>query len=309
MRLFSIADGALKPLRESGVNLEKELQRLCETNLEPLFGLEFVDSEVTIKNFRIDTLAFDPESASFVIIEYKRGSSISVIDQGFSYLALMLNNQAEFVLRYNEKRGKTFGKKDIDWSRSRVYFVASAFTPHQKNAVNFRDLPFDLWEVAVFEKEVLVLNHVDQTDDAASIASVGVDRQIEAVTQVVAKYTMEQHLERRPPNISHLYSQLRQQLLGLADDVTERAISVAILFEKDGEGFAQVIPQQKQIVIHFNSYDGNPRGLHVRDLAAEGKGYYWSVGPYKLTLTSEAELPAVVALLKVSLAGISQGKS
>ena len=308
MRLFSVASETLTPLTESGVNLEKELQRLCEANLEPLFGLEFVDSEVTIKNFRIDTLAFDPESASFVIIEYKRGSSISVVDQGYSYLALMLNNKAEFVLKYNEKTGKTSGKKDIDWSRPRVYFVARNFTAHQRNAVNFRDLPIDLWEVAVFDKEVFVLSHVDPAPDAAEVASIRADQQIEAVTREVARYTPEKHLEGRPAPIRSLYGGLREGLLALHQDVTERAISIAILFEKDGTRFAEVVPQQRQIVIHFDSYDGDARGLNVRDLNAEGKGYYWSVGPYKVALTSEDELPSVVDLLKASLAGTSQGK-
>lgn len=306
MRLFKVDDDALTPLKETGVNLEKELQRLCETNLEPLFGLEFVDSEVTVKKFRIDTLAFDPESASFVIIEYKKGSSISVVDQGFSYLALMLNNQAEFVLKYNEKMGKTSGKKDIDWSRSRVYFVAPAFTPHQKNAVNFRDLPFDLWEVAVFDKEVLVLNHVDQTDEAASIASVGVDHQIEAVTHAVAKYTTEQHLDGKPEGIRRLYERLRDGLLGLGEDVTERAITVAIRFEKGGTRFAEIIPQQKQVVVHFDFYDGDARGLQIRDLNAEGKGYYYGVGPYKLGVKSDGDIPVVLDVLRASLIGVSQ---
>ena len=59
-------------------------------------------SEFTLHNFRIDTLAFDEESKSFVIIEYKKDKSFSVVDQGYAYLSLMLNNKADFILEYNE---------------------------------------------------------------------------------------------------------------------------------------------------------------------------------------------------------------
>jgi hypothetical protein len=52
---------------------------------------------------RIDTLAFDPESRAFIIIEYKRDRNFSVIDQGMAYLNLMLNNKTDFILEYNER--------------------------------------------------------------------------------------------------------------------------------------------------------------------------------------------------------------
>ena len=65
--------------------------------METLFGLELVTSEFTLGKFRLDSLCFDFENNAFVIVEYKKGSSYSVIDQGYSYLSLMLNNKADFV--------------------------------------------------------------------------------------------------------------------------------------------------------------------------------------------------------------------
>lgn len=103
MYLYSQKNGILHPVHETGFKLERDMQRLAEANLDELFSLEFVASEFQLNNLRIDTLGFDNETSSFVIIEYKRGSSYSVIDQGFSYLSLLLNNKADFVLAYNEK--------------------------------------------------------------------------------------------------------------------------------------------------------------------------------------------------------------
>ena len=84
MQLFQDKNG-LKNLKEKPFKLEKEMQNLFEKNLTQITGLEFVKSEFSIQSYRLDTLAFDKENNSFVIIEYKRGHNYSVFDQGVSY--------------------------------------------------------------------------------------------------------------------------------------------------------------------------------------------------------------------------------
>ena len=80
MAIYSI-DGKLILISEIDFVLEKDIQNICENNIRELFGLEIVKSEFAIKNFRIDTLAFDSKSKSFVIIEYKKDKNFSIIDQ------------------------------------------------------------------------------------------------------------------------------------------------------------------------------------------------------------------------------------
>ena len=65
-------------------------------------GLTLVKSEFTIKNKRIDTLAYDEQTKAFVIIEVKRDKNLSVVDQGFTYLSLMLENKADFIVEYKK---------------------------------------------------------------------------------------------------------------------------------------------------------------------------------------------------------------
>lgn len=75
MALFKIENNDnLEQIKELPFKLEKEIQDLTEKNIKTIFGLEFVRSEFGLNNFRIDTLAFDKDSASFVIIEYKRAN-------------------------------------------------------------------------------------------------------------------------------------------------------------------------------------------------------------------------------------------
>ena len=116
MQLFKNENGELLPIERDAFKLEKDIQSLVEANMDTIFGLEFVSSEFSITEFRLDSLAYDEQNNSFVIIEYKKGSSYSVVDQGYSYLSTMLNNKADFILEYNEKTGKTLRRDDIDWS-------------------------------------------------------------------------------------------------------------------------------------------------------------------------------------------------
>ena len=91
MPVFKINNTKLSEVKNVSFPLEKELQDITEKNLDNIFNLEFVSSEFELNNFRLDTVAFDREINSFVIIEYKKDRNYSVIDQGYSYLSLMLN--------------------------------------------------------------------------------------------------------------------------------------------------------------------------------------------------------------------------
>ena len=76
MRIFATGRGGLQEIRETNFKNEREIQRTVEKNLAAFFpGLEIVQSEWSIKDIRIDTLAFDNKAKAFVIIEYKKGKN------------------------------------------------------------------------------------------------------------------------------------------------------------------------------------------------------------------------------------------
>ena len=52
---------------------------MIQKNLEELFNLQFVETEFQVDNLRIDTLAFNEETKSFVIIEYKNIKNYNII--------------------------------------------------------------------------------------------------------------------------------------------------------------------------------------------------------------------------------------
>jgi hypothetical protein len=72
VRIFFTKDAKLVEITEEQFPLEREIQRLMEANLQKIFEPDFVKSEFDLHGFRIDTLAFNRDSAVFVIIEYKK---------------------------------------------------------------------------------------------------------------------------------------------------------------------------------------------------------------------------------------------
>ena len=135
--LFNIHEKTVDEVKEMPFQSEKELQTLCENNLKNLINLDFVDTEFSVADFRLDTIAYDKEVNAFAIIEYKNQRNVSVIDQGYTYLSTMFNHKADFVLRYNIKFQDKKDLNDFDWSQSRVIFISPNFTKYQINSINF----------------------------------------------------------------------------------------------------------------------------------------------------------------------------
>ena len=91
--------------------------------------------------------------------------------RAYSYLSVMLNNKADFILEYNEKKVQTLKRDAIDWSSSRVIFISPAFNSYQKNSVNFQDVPFELWEIRKFAGGLVALEK-HQSSSTESISSI-----------------------------------------------------------------------------------------------------------------------------------------
>lgn len=192
MLLYKKLGNTLKSVKNLWFKFEKDMQKIAEEHLQEFFWLEFITTEFSLNNLRIDTLAFDADTESFVVIEYKRGSSYSVIDQGFAYLSLLLNNKADFILEYNEKCWKKLRKDDIDWSAVRVIFVADAFTRYQQDAINFKDLPIELWEMKQFSDDMVVLNPIRATNTAESVKTItSLSSEMKEVQKEVRTYTID----------------------------------------------------------------------------------------------------------------------
>ncbi|HSX46036.1 MAG TPA: DUF5655 domain-containing protein [Candidatus Saccharimonadia bacterium] len=223
MPLFSVNKEKLSLVKEQKFSLERDVQRLTEQNLQEVFGLSFVSSEFALNNLRIDTLAFDEETRSFVIIEFKRDRSFSVVDQGFAYLALMLNNKADFILEYNEKGPKRIKREDVDWSQSRVLFIANSFTAYQQEAINFKDLPIELWEAKRYDNSMVLYNQIKAAKTTESIKTISPSETVQRVSREVRSYSIDDHFKPSWEVSRELFDALRPRILELDSRINEKS--------------------------------------------------------------------------------------
>ncbi|HJY62696.1 MAG TPA: hypothetical protein VJ455_00965 [Ignavibacteria bacterium] len=158
MNLYIYSDKKYHRLKEKPFHFEKDLQRLFEFHMREITGLQMVSSEFEIENKRIDTLAFNERLNSFVIIEYKRSRHYSVVDQGITYLSLMLEHKSEILNEYNTFFNKKILENQIKWKNSFVLIVSTDFTEYQLRAVNYKDFPIVLLELKFFENDTLLIN-------------------------------------------------------------------------------------------------------------------------------------------------------
>ncbi len=231
MAMFKKQGVGIYQVKEIPFKKEFELQKLTEDNLATIFGLQFVQTEYKIHNLFIDTLTYDQENKTFVIIEYKRDSSFSIVDQGFSYLSLMLNNKSDFVLAYNEALNMNMRREDVDWSQARIIFIARAFTIHQQNAVNFKNMPFELWEAIQFENDLTQYRRIEASSSAESLEQMkNIKGDTQKVAREVKKYT-EYDVVGNEGESHDLYVSLKEQIMQMYPNLITNPRKIYVAFQ------------------------------------------------------------------------------
>lgn len=298
MSLFRIENN-LEYIKERPFKLEKEIQELTEKNLKTILGLEFVKSEFALNNFRIDTLAFDREANAFVIIEYKRDKNFSVIDQGYAYLSLMLNNKADFILEFNENLNNTLKRNDVDWSQSRILFISPAFTNYQREAINFKDLPIELWEVKRYENNTIAYEQIQKAGAQESIKTISKsDLIIDNVAKEIKVYSEQEHLENVNEEIKELYEKFKNAIQNLENfEIKPKKKYIAFV---SGRNVIDILPQKKALKMWINMNKGelDDSKKITRDVSTTG---HWGNGDYEIQTTNDDDLEYILSLVKQSL--------
>jgi len=299
MPLYKIAHKQLELIKEHPFKFERDIQAIVESNLSSLFGLQFVRGEYQLGTLRMDTLAYDKDSKAFVIIEFKKGANFSVVDQGMSYLGLMLNNKAEFILEYNERCNGSLKRDDVDWSQSKVLFISPSFTTFQLEAINFKDLPIELWEVRRYSNNTV---RFDQHKPAASVASIKTVSKksdvVEAISREVKTYTEEGHLKVAQPDIAELYSRFRELVLSISSDISVKPMKQYITF-RTKTNITDVVVLKKSLKIFLNLPKGklDDSKKLARDVAEIG---HWGNGDYQIQFSTDDDLEYIISLVRQS---------
>lgn len=300
MQIYANHNGNLKEVKERPFKLEREIQQVFESNLMDIMGLTLVRSEFSIKNKRIDTLGYDDQATAFIIIEYKRDKNVSVVDQGFTYLSLMLENKADFIVEYNEQLKKTLKRNDVDWSQTRVAFVSPSFTENQIQATNFKDIAIELWEVRQYENGTVSINELKHSKSAASIKPITQQNvALKKIVDEIKVYSEEDHASRAGETIYELYEKFRDAILNLGDGIEFKPQKHYVAFKKDSN-IACLELQKKKMKIFVGAKAGSlddPKNL-AKDVSQIG---HFGTGDYEIAVDSDKDLEYIMSLIKQAL--------
>ena len=311
MKLFDITNKKVEEVEQLTFKLEKDIQNLIEPNVETFFGLKFVKSEFTVDKYRVDTLCFNEETNSFVIIEYKKGNSYSVIDQGYTYLQLLLNNKSDFLLVLSHYFNKVMRFDEVDWSQSRIIFISPSFNSYQKDSVNFKDLPFELWEIKRYSNNSLILNqhHSNSKESIESLSPITSNSVISQVTKEVKVYTIEEHLSQTTKKVVDKWNQINDRLSSLDDiEIVPKRPYISVMYH--GKTVCYFNFMKKGIRIDILRGNVNPDGSKSKNyfdiddpkgISSEGS-WEWKSGTmgtlYRIYFDENSDIDYTMFLIK-----------
>ena len=295
MRLYQINKGKLSKIKEEPFKLERDLQKLVEDNLETLLGLQLVKPEFAIQDRRFDTLAYDPEDKSFVIIEYKRDKNSSVIDQGYTYLNIILGHKEAAVLELNNQFKKNLNVKDIEWQTTRVIFISSSFTEFQQGALN-EGLPIELLEIRRHGNNLISLTPITKAKSSVNNL-VQKSSTFEKVDREIKNYTERDHLAQASEEIKELYAEFKSAILNLDNQIEIEAKKLYVAFKKEGSNICDIEIHPKNLKIYVNAKwntieDSKKLFTNVSNVGQ------WGNGDYRVVVNSDKDLEYIMSVIK-----------
>ena len=305
MDLYKVKRNTLETIEREPFKLEKDIQTIVENNIEVLFGLQLIQSEFVLGEFRLDSLCYDKSNNSVVIIEYKKGKSYSVIDQGFSYLSNLL----EIILEIQDLFGRRLKKGEIDWTNSKIIFISPLFSTYQKESINFQDLPIELYEITKFDNKSIGLNNIIGRINSPSIKEMKKGSQIDKVSRVIKKWTEQDHIigwkdksytyPKSSEQTVELYFKYKSTILETFEGSEIRFTKGYIVFQDGKNHFVDMYLGKDHILVWINMKKGelNDGRKLFRDVSNIG---HWGNGDYEIRVKNEDNFEYILSCIRQS---------
>lgn len=277
---------------------EKGLQSLIEANLEPIFGVRFVDSEFSTgqkHKGRIDTLGLD-QDGSPVIIEYKLRSNDNVMTQGLFYLDWLMDHRGDFEVAARAR----LGDLEVSWAEPRLILLAGSFSRYDQYAVNRIDERIELWTYTLYDGGLLAVDllsseevpsKVDKVHSVSKGGSLG--ESLKDGPPAKPLYDLNHHFDKMSPATRVLFQLLRDEIVGLGPEVTERFMNQYVGYRRL-RNFTEVVGQKSKLNVYIDGPIENVHGV-CEDVSGIG---HWGTGHSRATVASEGDLLKVLPLIK-----------
>jgi len=182
-----------------------------------------------------------------------------------------------------------------------VIFVSPNFTEYQKNSVNFKDVPFELWEIKKYDNGLLgFLEHKTSSDVSISTIKTEVESVVGSVTKEITVYSEDYHFDknsRRKDFVIELYKTLREKILELGDvEIIPRKSYISF---KRKTNVVDIDLQKENLWLWINLKKGeldDPKNI-TRDVSSIG---HYGNGDYDLKVNEKSDLNYIMFLINQS---------
>ena len=278
-------------IKEKDFSSEKELQNQIEKNLKPLLNIEFIDTEFTTSNRgRMDTLGWDVESNSPVIIEYKFDKSKEIINQLIFYYDWLLDHKDTFNRIVKEKIGK---ESSVNWEDGvRLICIAKDYTEWDFSLITHLNVDIELFTYKYFSNENLILQKLNEIKKSRSITE-------------KKDYDYEFHRERSNEETQKLLDVLRERILNIADDIEENIKQQYVGFKTPLQNFVWLHPRKDKIKIHMRikpDFFKDEKGL-CREIPLN---YQWGKNMKELDISDTSDIENTLVLVKQAYESVSK---
>ena len=249
------------------------LHKLTQNHLKDLFDLEFVASEIQLNSLRLDNLAFDVKTKSFVIIEYKNEFNANVLNQAQSYYDLILDNPDYFLNRLDDR-------ENVDFEKTRIMIIGPQFSNTQvKNAKS----NFELLKTTLFDDGRLTYENLK----TGEIKTLYVDLN-------ELKLTQEKLLEDKSEEMKNLYLNLKNAVLNEFDDIEIRFLVDAFSFKTNNSLICLItfLKSSFNIFIYGDNLKNRDKLKDISMIKTGGKANY------QLKYTSDDDLDYFMDIFK-----------
>ena len=310
IKIFQTKEKGLTEIKEIGgkkaFDYEKMIQTLVEKNIEVIFPeLEFVYTEFPLDGLRIDSVCFNKESNSFVIIEYKNIKHGGALDQGMAYLDLLEDKKEAFLLLYNTEKGKSLKMNNLRLDESKVIIIAPEFTTHQLRSANRTKDPIELYQISRFEDGMITLQKIQKSKDSANKSK--------KVKQIVrlGEYSEEDYLagkyfrSRKPTeNAKKLFRVMKSRILEEFSELEfkQKSKYAGFYSTKDGSAICtlEVATNKLKLCYSTSKTDVLPKTPFIRHMRQKSgkKIGHWGIGDYLSEITIQDDIQKAIPFIE-----------
>ena len=269
----------MEEVKEAKFEKESVVQAIIGDNLDVIFpDLEIVGHEISLKDNRVDTVAFNVKTRSFVLIEYKKVQNDGALVQVLAYLEALRGNEGNFLEACKDRSGRKYDKKDVVWNRTKAILIAPSFTPRERAAAKQIKGTVELYRISKYENRVITME-----------------------TEIGPKLGKSPDPEL--PKLDILYTILEKVLHGdlHLEKVKTRVYDRWIL--KNGKGVCTVAKQAKTLVLCYTTKSldvDKPDDDFVRHMVKNGKKIgKKGLGDYMSTIQSKKDVDRTIRYLKL----------